>query len=76
MAREYVRFRRRDAWAVESFTHTLIQAFSNSMAPVSWARNAFLLAIEHLLPAKRMLLKRTMGLNAMPQKLTSGIPIQ
>ncbi len=75
MAREYVRLRRRDAWAVESFTHTLIQAFSNSMPPISWARNAGLLAIEHCPPAKRILLERTMGLNAIPQKLTSSIPI-
>jgi len=75
MAREYVRLRRRDSRAVEGFTHTLIRAFSNSAAPVSWLRNAGLLAIEHFPPAKRILLKATMGLNASPQKLTSGIPV-
>ncbi|MCY4275421.1 MAG: FAD-dependent monooxygenase [Gammaproteobacteria bacterium] len=74
MAQEYVRLRKRDAWAVESFTHTLIQVFSNSVAPASWARNAGLLAIEFCPFAKKILLNRTMGLNAIPQKLTSSIP--
>ena len=75
MAREYVRLRRQDSRAVEGFTHTLIQIFSNSIAPVSWLRNAGLVAIEHFPPAKRMLIKTTMGLHASPQKLTSGIPV-
>lgn len=74
MAREYVSLRRQDSRAVEGFTHTLIRTFSNSITPVSWIRNAGLLVIEHFPPAKRMLLKATMGLNASPQKLTSGIP--
>lgn len=74
MAREYVRLRRQDSRAVEGFTHALIQVFSNSIAPVAWLRNAGLVAIEHFPPAKRMLLKTTMGLHASPQKLTSGIP--
>ena len=75
MAGEYVRLRRRDAWAVESFTHALIQAFASSSRPLSWIRNASLAAMEHFPPAKRLLLRSTMGLKAVPQKLTSGIPV-
>lgn len=74
MAREYVRLRRWDAWAVEKFTHSLIRTFSSSIPPVAWARNAGLTAIEHLPLVKRSLLRRTMGLNVVPQNLTSGIP--
>ncbi|MXZ81514.1 MAG: 2-octaprenyl-6-methoxyphenyl hydroxylase [Gammaproteobacteria bacterium] len=75
MAREYIRLRRRDAWMVESFTHSLIRVFSSPVGPVSAARNAGLVAIEHFPPAKRLLLRQTMGLEATPFKLTSGIPI-
>lgn len=68
----FVTERKREASRVGQFTHGLISVFSNSIGPLGLARNAALSAIEHLPFAKRMLLKRTMGMAGRASALASG----
>ncbi len=75
MLQQYQQMRKRDTAMVNRFTHSLIEIFSNDSKTLAFIRNAALNTIEHCPPAKRFLLKRTMGLAGKPTKLVLGIPL-
>ena len=58
---EYAALRRRETARVSGFTDGLIRVFGSRRAPVKLARNLALAGIELCPPAKRFLLRRTMG---------------
>ena len=69
---EYADLRSREAKRVSQFTHGLIRAFSNEIPGLGFARNTALTVIEHLPAAKRLLLRRTMGLHGQGSALARG----
>ena len=71
----YAAWRRRDNIAVSTFTDTLVRVFSNSFAPLVAARNLGLLALDLSLPAKRSLMRRTMGWSGHLPRLARGLPL-
>ena len=73
MTAAYIRQRKQDTRMVNTFTHSLIKIFTSPSQSVSVARNLGLAILEHLPPAKRILLRRTMGLVTSQAPLTSGI---
>ena len=75
LQKAYARSRSRDVDRVNLFTHSLIRIFSNELAPLSLARNLGLNAIELFPPAKRFLLKRTMGLAGSQPRMVHGLPL-
>ena len=75
MINAYTRARKRDTEMVNKLTHGLIAVFSNDSKTLGLARNLGLTTIEHCPPAKRFLLKRTMGLAGRQSKLALGIPL-
>ena len=76
MMNRYTAARRDDTRMVEYFTHSLIEIFANQHQPLSLARNIGLKAIEYCPPAKRFLLKRTMGLASVGSRLALGLPLE
>ncbi len=75
MINAYMQSRRRDTEMVNRFTHALIEVFSNDSKALGFIRNVGLNAMEHCPPARRFLLKRTMGLAGRQSKLALGIPL-
>ncbi|WP_423906845.1 FAD-dependent monooxygenase [Candidatus Spongiihabitans sp.] len=75
MINAYTRSRKRDTEMVNKLTHGLIAVFSNDSKTLGFIRNLGLNTIEHCPPAKRFLLKRTMGLAGRQSKLALGIPL-
>lgn len=75
MINAYARSRKRDTEMVTCFTHSLVEIFSNDFKALGFARNLGLTTIEHFPPAKRFLLKRTMGLAGRQSRLEAGIPL-
>ena len=75
MLKKYVESRTRDIRMVEHFTHGLITLFTHHSAGVCLTRNLGLTMIEKLPPAKRFLLKRSMGMVAKQSQLTLGLPL-
>ncbi len=75
MINAYTRARKRDTEMVNKLTHGLIAVFSNDSKTLGFIRNLGLTTIEHCPPAKRFLLKRTMGLAGRQSKLALGIPL-
>lgn len=71
----YRDWRRRDVRATTRFTDTLIRVFANDIAPFVAGRNIALTALNHFPPAKRFLVKRTMGLGGRLPRLTRGVPL-
>ena len=69
---QYVSMRQRETDRVQQFTHGLISLFSHSSPVTALARNLAMSGIELLTPAKRFLLRRTMGLYARDQTLRSS----
>ena len=76
MMNRYTAARCDDTRMVEYFTHSLIEIFANQHQPLSLARNIGLKAIEYCPPAKRFLLKRTMGLASVGSRLALGLPLE
>lgn len=72
----YSELRRRDARKVSGFTDGLIRLFGNRRRPVVLARNLALAAIEMFPPAKRLLLRRTMGMAEQRSRLGAGLPLR
>jgi 2-octaprenyl-6-methoxyphenol hydroxylase len=71
----YAQWRRRDVWATSSFTNGLVSVFSNDLAPLSVARNLGLVAVDLFPPAKRALLRLSMGLAGRLPRLARGLPL-
>ena len=71
----YAAWRRRDNLAISTFTDGLVRTFSNNLAPLSFMRNLGLVAVDLLPPAKRSLLRLSMGLAGRLPRLTRGLPL-
>lgn len=71
----YAAWRRRDNIAVSVFTDTLVRVFSNSFPPLVTARNLGLLALDLAPPAKRGLMRRTMGVSGYLPRLARGLSL-
>lgn len=64
--------RRHDIRNTTRFTDGLIRVFANDLMPVALGRNIAMTALSHCPPAKRFLVKRTMGLNGRLPRLIRG----
>lgn len=71
----YRAWRARDTHAMTAFTDSLVRLFSNDHLPLVATRNAALLAIDLVPPAKRALLRRTMGLAGELPRTLRGLPL-
>ena len=71
----YVAARQRDIQAVTRFTDGLIRLFANDFPPAALVRNLGLLALDNLPLAKRMLVRRTMGLAGPLPRLARGLTL-
>ncbi len=69
---QYQRIRSADTQRVVKFTNGLFRSFSHPSASISFGRNAALSMIENSPLAKRLLLRRTMGLAKHQPKLARG----
>jgi 2-octaprenyl-6-methoxyphenol hydroxylase len=72
---KYVAWRQRDNLAVSTFTDGLVRIFSNDLPPLSFARNLGLVAVDLFPPAKRALLRLSMGLAGRLPRLARGLPL-
>lgn len=73
---KYAALRRRETRMVSGFTDGLIQLFCHRSKPVRLARNIALAGIELFPPAKRRLLRHTMGMTGVPSQLGAGLPLR
>jgi 2-octaprenyl-6-methoxyphenol hydroxylase len=71
----YAGWRKRDNLAISTFTDGLVRTFSNDLAPLSFARNLGLVAVDLIPPAKRALLRLSMGLAGRLPRLARGLPL-
>jgi len=71
----YSERRRRDHREVIFLTDSLVRIFSNSLTPVALARDAGMMAIEHIPFLKHLLARQTMGIKGRQPKLARGIPL-
>ncbi|MCY3769701.1 MAG: FAD-dependent monooxygenase [Gammaproteobacteria bacterium] len=71
----YYDSRARDTKMVSGFTHSLVSIFTSKRLFLPTARNLALQAIEHFPPAKRFLLRRTLGMHGRQSGLALGIPL-
>jgi 2-octaprenyl-6-methoxyphenol hydroxylase len=71
----YSGWRKRDNLAISAFTDGLVRTFSNDLTPVSFLRNLGLVAVDLFPPAKRMLLRLSMGLAGRLPRLARGLPL-
>jgi len=69
----YAERRRRDTQRTTFFTDGLIRVFANDLLPFVVGRNIALAALNHLPPAKRFLVRRTMGLSGRLPRLSRGL---
>jgi 2-octaprenyl-6-methoxyphenol hydroxylase len=72
----YVAWRKRDNLAISIFTDGLVRIFSNDLAPLSFLRNLGLVAVDLFPPAKRALLRLSMGLSGRLPRLARGLPLK
>lgn len=70
----YREWRRRDTRQTTRFTDGLIRVFANDLAPMVLGRNIALAVLNHCRPAKRYLVRRTMGLSGRLPRLVRGLP--
>ena len=75
LLREYNDLRRRDTFMVRQFTHSMVTLFCADMPGARFARNLGLQGVELFPPAKRILLRRTMGLSGPLGVLARGLPL-
>ncbi|MGI9310982.1 MAG: FAD-dependent monooxygenase, partial [bacterium] len=71
----YAAARRRETAMVSAFTDGLVRLFASRRGALAIARGIALAGIELLPPAKRLLLRRTMGLRATHSRLGAGLPL-
>lgn len=72
---KYVAWRKRDNLVISTFTDSLVRMFSNDLAPLSFVRNLGLVAVDLFPPAKRALLRLSMGLAGRLPRLARGLPL-
>lgn len=70
----YKEWRQQDTRQTTRFTDGLIRVFANDLPPMMVGRNIALTLLNHCPPAKRYLVKRTMGLNGKLPRLVRGLP--
>lgn len=75
MMENYQRWRQRDTTNTSKFTDSLISIFANDWLPKVVGRNLGLTALNHLPFAKKLLLRRTMGLNGRLPRLSRGLSL-
>jgi 2-octaprenyl-6-methoxyphenol hydroxylase len=73
--RRYQRWRRFDALALATVTDSLNRLFSNSIAPLQFARDVGLAAVQRLPALKRLLMRDAMGLVGDLPRLIRGEPL-
>jgi len=71
----YVDARGGDQQGTALFTDILNRVFANPLMSVAFGRNAGLLAMELLPPARRLFLRHNMGLGGRLPKLARGLPL-
>ena len=72
---DYAAWRKRDNLAISTFTDGLVRTFSNDLTPVSFLRNLGLVTVDLFPPAKRALLRLSMGLAGRLPRLARGLPL-
>lgn len=73
--RRYAAGRRRDNQATAVFTNGLIRVFSNNVFPLTFLRNAGLLAVDLMPGVKRGLVRVTSGMAGDLPRLARGLPL-
>lgn len=73
---KYASLRARETAMVCGFTDGMIRLFCSRRKTLGLARNLALTGIELFPPAKRLLLRRTMGLAGVPSRLGAGLPLE
>jgi len=71
----YEEWRLGDQRQVLRATDGLVRLFSNDLMPLVLARQAGMLLVDLLPPAKRMLMRRAMGLAGRQPRLARGLPL-
>jgi len=71
----YQRWRRFDTLLLAAVTDGLNRLFSNSIAPVQFARDLGFAAVQRLPPLKRLLMLHAMGLVGDLPRLVRGDPL-
>jgi len=70
---KYAARRRRDVSMISLFTNSLVRIFSNDFGPLAHARSLGLVAVDLFPPAKRALLRLSMGLAGRLPRLARGL---
>lgn len=73
--RRYAAGRRRDNQVTAGFTNGLIRVFSNNVFPLTFVRNAGLLAVDLIPSVKRGLIRVTSGMAGNLPRLARGLPL-
>jgi 2-octaprenyl-6-methoxyphenol hydroxylase len=75
MLQRYADWRRQDQGRVIAFTDGMTRLFSNPLLSVTLLRNAGMLALDFLPPAKRLFTRLTMGSAGRLPRLARGLPL-
>jgi 2-octaprenyl-6-methoxyphenol hydroxylase len=75
LLQRYAQWRRYDQGRVIAFTDGLTRLFANPLLPVALLRDAGMLALDFLPPAKRLFGKLTMGRIGRLPRLARGLPL-
>jgi 2-octaprenyl-6-methoxyphenol hydroxylase len=73
--RRYADWRQRDNRITAGFTNGLIRVFSNNAFPLTFLRNAGLLAVDLMPGVKRGFVRVTSGLSGRLPRLARGLPL-
>ena len=71
----YERWRRFDSLTLVAVTDGLNRLFSNDVAPVRWARDLGLGAVNRVPPLRRLFMRHAMGTVGVLPRLTRGEPL-
>ncbi|MHB8534769.1 MAG: 2-octaprenyl-6-methoxyphenyl hydroxylase [Sulfuricaulis sp.] len=71
----YAAWRRRDNQVISTFTNGLIRIFSNDIFPLTFARNAGLMAVDLVPGLKRRFIRVSSGLSGRLPRLARGLPL-
>jgi 2-octaprenyl-6-methoxyphenol hydroxylase len=71
----YADWRARDVSVISTFTNSLVRVFSNDFGPLAAARGFGLVAVDLFPPARRALLRLSMGLGGRLPRLARGLPL-
>ena len=71
----YAAWRRRDNQIIATFTNGLIRVFSNDIFPLTFVRNAGLVAVDLMPGLKRGFIRVTSGLAGKLPRLARGLPL-